>query len=257
MLGPLLISTTFSIIEFPIKLIYGIFHGLVSWIIEKIKSRFVGRKKKVYPSWIKVNDFAMESHEPIYTINITPDPKIINYFESQTKDTKSHIEYKGKGFVVIENLLRFNRFYTLTEEDITVYGQFAMKKFLEKYYRGDLKVIYRINANMIGYIFKGIILGYAIQHNASQEVIDSIKEFGRGTTYSKFFLFTDPWIPLGELSFTPHIVYETGQYLYRSDKTPEELNLEELHVVEHPWQQKKPGSTKHPKRTSIPPYMKF
>ena len=110
---------------------------------------------------------------------------------------------------------------------------------------------------MIGYIFKGIILGYAIQHNASQEVIDSIKEFGRGTTYSKFFLFTDPWIPRDKYYSMPKIVYETGQYLYRSDKTPEELNLEELHVVEHPWQKKKPGSTKHPKRTSIPPYMKF
>ena len=84
---------------------------------------------KKYPSWIKVNE-NLPGYSPFQTLNIEVDEIVIDYFVSQVKDIPKCVVFERYRPLVIQDLLRFNRFYTLKDDDITLLGKFAMSEFL-------------------------------------------------------------------------------------------------------------------------------
>ncbi|EAX98087.1 hypothetical protein TVAG_415110 [Trichomonas vaginalis G3] len=185
-----------------------------------------------YPKWIKINYFATLRYPPYKSLNITPDNIIIDYFRSQTKDSSETTIYKGKEMLYYQSILRFNRFYTLSDEDITTLGKFAMKLFVKDYDRNHLKEMHYYTANKMGCIFEGIITDYAILHDAPKEVIESIQEFAKGTKYTEDFTFSDQFLPRRNITAAPIIHYKTGKYIGIHPHKPEDLGLEILQAAE-------------------------
>ncbi|EAY17871.1 hypothetical protein TVAG_010960 [Trichomonas vaginalis G3] len=195
-------------------------------LIEPLKGKPI-----VYPSWIKVNDFPGDRLGPNETLQITPNPKLIEYFIQESENMEEVPIYRGKQLVHITDLLRFNRFEVLSDDDLTFLGQFAMMDFLRLYRSNDLEEIRKCDANKIGCIFEGIILDYAILYKADPEVINLIKEFATAVKYTEDFMFTDRLQINFSFHYYPTINYLTGSYLNLNGYTAKELGLEELHVV--------------------------
>ncbi|EAY06134.1 hypothetical protein TVAG_067940 [Trichomonas vaginalis G3] len=189
---------------------------------------------KKYPSWIKVNNFKT-IFPPLTTLNVTINPVVIKYFKRQTFFTRLKANFKGYEILVLSDLLRFNRFYKLNDDDITLLGKVGMKLFLEDYSLGAFEEIHYYRANRKSFILDGIILDYAKLHNANNEVINSIQELANGIKYSDDFEFSDRWLPKNNYLYSPFINYKTGEYTPTTTYSLEELGLEELHVVDCHW----------------------
>ena len=189
---------------------------------------------KRYPSWIKVNNFATD-YPPYETLNIPIDEKIIQYFKTHSKLIPDIVYFKGYRPVSYFDLLRFNRFFTLTNEDVTNLGRFAMREFLEYYGAKHFQEIHYFLANKFACVMEGIITDYAILHDAGEDLIHSIKELAKGMKYTYDFTFRDQWIPYNHYCVLPCIHYKTGKYTDISNYSLEDLGLEELHVVKCRW----------------------
>ena len=119
---------------------------------------------------------------------------------------KDILSFKGHEIFSLWELLLFNRFYELNDDDITLLGKIGIKLFLEDYSYGAFQAIHHSFANRVSFILDGIILDYAKLHNASNEVINSIQELANGMKYSDDSKFRDRWIPKKQISFFPHLL---------------------------------------------------
>lgn len=185
---------------------------------------------KRYPNWIKVNSY-LPGVRPFQTLNIEVDENVIHYFEIQINDLPAIVNFEGYRPIAIEDLLRFNRFFELKDNDITLLGKYAMKKNFTLYKIKEFRKIYYNRANIIAYLLEGIVLDYAILHDASEEIVKAIQKLAKGMKYTDDFIFSDQWVPRNDMHIYPMIHYESGRYFNTYNYSLRELGLDELHVA--------------------------
>ncbi|EAY20398.1 hypothetical protein TVAG_110100 [Trichomonas vaginalis G3] len=217
---------------------YNIYHYIKLCIYGTKLIKFPGIPKK-FPKWIKINYFWEKYYKPYQTINITINKEIIEYFRNETKDFSRHQVFQGRKLIDFQDLLLYNRFYTLSDEDVTPLGKFGMRDFLFRYDHNHFDGIDYSFINKVGCIFEGIFSDYAELHQADQKIIDLIKEFAKYTKFTEDFTFIEIGTPaVGTFRPTVTIDYKTGEYKWVGEFMLEKYGFKKLHVVTCRWSKK-------------------